>query len=427
MNLGVKKTFRRLQMAYNTSEEFLEEWNTEFEKNSLGNVIVLCLYMLCGITGNCIVLVVYKYQMKDVSGERYFIPILAAADVIACVVCSVLDLIFLLLHLNYTNSIYCKVAVFLICCTGATSIFLLMCIAIQRYLKICKNITLSLQRRRLMIICSFVFSIAMALPLSLTYDHIQFSSGEYTIGKRCGKIEYESQLKGAAYGIAFSSMSLLILASFVFLYGRIGCTIYGHMKPYKFKRTIARLSRNFRYSRSTDFQTKQSSKEADVVLNEEQNQALSETKLNHLTLTDKPEPHNDKTSINEGTVSQNEGKIVTAKGKTSRVSFNCKNELKTPHPLHKRNRRVKNKFSLMFMIITCVFVVSTAPVSTILTLEGIFPKFWENLSRKQLIIVLWLYHTYLINNFINPFIYAFMDDPFRNAAKTLFQKCVMQF
>ena len=46
MNLGVKKTFRRLQMAYNTSEEFLEEWNTEFEKNSLGNVIVLCLYIV---------------------------------------------------------------------------------------------------------------------------------------------------------------------------------------------------------------------------------------------------------------------------------------------------------------------------------------------------------------------------------------------
>ncbi|VDH90449.1 Hypothetical predicted protein, partial [Mytilus galloprovincialis] len=145
--------------------------------------------------------------------------------------------------------------------------------------------------------------------------------GEYTIGKRCGKIEYESQIKGAAYGIAFSSMSLLILASFVFLYGRIGCTIYGHMKPYQFKRTIARLSRNFRYSRSTDFQTKQSSIEADVVLNEEQNQTFSETKLNHLTLTDKPELSYDKTSINEGTVSQNEGKIVTAKGKTSRVFF----------------------------------------------------------------------------------------------------------
>ncbi|CAG2245322.1 APLNR [Mytilus edulis] len=306
-------------MEHNDTNKMLMQWHSEFARNIIGNITALSVYMICGLIGNTIVIVVYKYQLKDVSDE-YFIPVLAVADLIACIVCPILDIIFLAMHLNYKNSLGCKIALFFITTTAFTSVFVLMCIAVQRYLKICKNITISLYFRRAMVALSFLLAVSMAVPLAMTYDHIDFASEGIIVGKRCGKMEYDSDIDGAAYGIVYLSVNFLILVSFIFLYGRIGCTIYGHFK---------------------------------------------------------------------------------------------------------RNNRVKNKFTLMFMIITLVFAVSVIPVGIILTLEGIMHDFWDNLSRNRLIVVLWLYHTYLINNFINPFIYAFLDPEFWKATKTLF-KCVFK-
>ena len=305
-------------MTPNETNEFLVEWHSEFAINSIGNIIALCVYMICGLIGNTIVIVVYRYQFKDVSDERYFIPVLAVADLVACIVCPILDIMFLAMHLNYVNSLGCKMALVFITTAAFTSGFVLLCIAIQRYLKICKNKTIPLYLRRIMVVLSFLLAFSMAVPLAMTYDHIEFSSQGTVVGKRCGKIKYDSDIDGAAYGIVYLSVDFLALITFLFLYGRIGCTIYGHFK---------------------------------------------------------------------------------------------------------RNKRVKNKFTFMFMIITIVFSVSTSPVGVILTLEGILHDFWDNLTMTQLIVVLWLYHAYLINNLINPFIYGFLDPEFWQATKTLFN-CV---
>ncbi|CAC5357728.1 unnamed protein product [Mytilus coruscus] len=359
------KTFKRIQMALNASEEFVEQWNTDFKNNSIGNITMLSLYLICGIIGNTVVIVVYKCQIKDVSDERYFIPILAVADFIACVECSFIDIIFIAMQLNYANSINCKIAAVLKCNTAYTSIFLLMCIAIQKYLKICKNITLTLQLRRMMIILSFIFAMAVALPLAWAYDHYEFTSEGYFIGKRCGKIKYDSPIKGAAYGIAFST------------------------------KTFARLSRSLKNDRTKNHQTRQSLIETDIGCNEGKESTNVQTKPNQPTHFGNQIPVNYETDITAVTIADKISRKAehnfSETCQNSSVSFDHKKGVviqeSRRNPLHRRNKRVKNKFSFMFMIITSMFIVSIAPVSTILILEGIFSEFWEDLSRKQLIVV----------------------------------------
>ncbi|CAC5395433.1 unnamed protein product [Mytilus coruscus] len=291
------KTFNRIQMVLNASEEFVEQWNTDLKINSIGNITLLSLYLICGIIGNTVVIVVYKCQIKDVSDKRYFIPILAVADLIACVLCSFIDITFIAVQLNYANSINCKIAAVLKCNTAYTSIFLLMCIAIQRYLKICKHITLTLQLRWMTIILSFIFAMAVALPLAWAYDHFEFTSEGYLIGKRCSKIKYDFPIKGAAYGIAFSTTSLFVLVSFLFLYGRIGCTIYGHLRTNKFQKTFARLSRSLQNDRTKNYQTRQSLIETDIGCNEGKESINVQTKPNQPTHFDNQNPVNYETGI----------------------------------------------------------------------------------------------------------------------------------
>ncbi|XP_052077940.1 octopressin receptor-like [Mytilus californianus] len=415
-------------MAHNLSEEFVEAWNTELKNNGTGNISILLLLSVCGIIGNAIVLVVYKCQMKDVSDERYFIPVLALADMIACVVCFVADIVFIMINMKYTGSIFCEVVQFLICNTQSMSIFLLMCIAVQRYFKICKKIKLSLQLRRMMIILSIIFSTAIALPLSWTSGPIVLTSEGYIIVEVCGRVKNDFNLNAAAYGIAFSAILLLVLVAFVFLYGRIGCTIYSSLRPNRFKRAFARLSRSLHIDKIKKYPTRQSQKEDGVGNNEELEPTLNQTKSNHPINRKLQKSVNDKTSITdfstEDKVFQRLRNDFTERYHESHVSFNHGKGVTMREGREMRNKRVKNKFSVMFMIITSVFIVSYVPASIVLTLEGIFTGFWENLSLKQLIIILWVSRTYLINNFINPLIYAFMDAPFRNAAKTLFRTCL---
>ncbi|VDI55857.1 Hypothetical predicted protein [Mytilus galloprovincialis] len=174
-------------MEHNDTNKMLMQWHSEFARNIIGNITALSVYMICGLIGNTIVIVVYKYQLKDVSDERYFIPVLAVADLIACIVCPILDIIFLAMDLNYKNSLGCKIALFFITTTAFTSVFVLMCIAVQRFLKICKNITIPLYFRRAMVALSFLLAVSMAVPLAMTYDHIDFASEGTIVGKRCGK------------------------------------------------------------------------------------------------------------------------------------------------------------------------------------------------------------------------------------------------
>lgn len=86
------------------------------------------------------------------------------------------------------------------------------------------------------------------------------------------------------------------------------------------------------------------------------------------------------------------------------------------------NRRITNKLTVMFFIITTVFVLCFIPKVAIMGLEGIDEDFWENLSTSQRPGVTFIYHIFIINNIVNPIIYAFLDIEFRDNAAILLKR-----
>jgi hypothetical protein len=62
-------------------------------------------------------------------------------------------------------------------------------------------------------------------------------------------------------------------------------------------------------------------------------------------------------------------------------------------------------------------MVSFLPKVILLNIEGIYQDFWEDVSDVQRLLFTFFYQMYIINNIVNPFIYAFMDSQFRDDTK----------
>ncbi|CAC5395424.1 unnamed protein product [Mytilus coruscus] len=400
------------------------DWIQEYRKNVNDNTILLVVYMIVGILGNSIVILVYKFQFKDTSDERYFVPVLAFFDLIASVLCSLNGIIVNSLQFTLTDDLVWDVLYFVNGIATFTTIHLLLCIAIQRYLKICRQQFLTLKRRRSMIVLSCIFALMLALPLPFSYEVMNFTHDGKVIGTRPTKIRYKTKAATVSYGIAASLFVILVYITFIVLYGKIGCTLYRHFQEMTFKQTFIRLSKKIRLSANEYneqhvekkflFQAVHFSPESEINQTDHNiiDASINKHKTNSAVLLETP---------NECITQSN---IPTA-GKIDNITETLKTNSPTSNAvvvyrnaLQKRNRKVKNKFTLMYLAITIVFLICFAPVAILLTIEGFNPKFWETLQIREWTVVLYFCQLYIINNIVNPFIYAFIDIEFRRSAIT---------
>ncbi|CAG2223208.1 unnamed protein product [Mytilus edulis] len=153
----------------------LEDWPKVVETYLIGNSVFLAVCMVIGVIGNAIVVAVYKLEMKDTSTERYFIPVLAGADILATIVGCITCTIWNSLQSSFTSNNLCKVILFSIASSASFCLFLFLCIAFQRYLLICRRYQLNLLQRRIMIGVSAILGIVKKKKLQM-----KESSREYT-------------------------------------------------------------------------------------------------------------------------------------------------------------------------------------------------------------------------------------------------------
>ncbi|XP_062620099.1 neuromedin-U receptor 2-like [Saccostrea cucullata] len=81
------------------------------------------------------------------------------------------------------------------------------------------------------------------------------------------------------------------------------------------------------------------------------------------------------------------------------------------------DKKKSNNVSLMFMIITIIFIISFITRLVTFILESAIVGIWERLSVAEYGIVRMVELFYIVNHLANPFIYAFMDDKFRSELK----------
>ncbi|CAC5397806.1 CCKAR [Mytilus coruscus] len=359
------------------------EWNDEITTSLIPNIIVLSVYLVLGICGNFIVLLVYAFQIKRPSDERYFIPVLAAFDMIATLYLTVNYIFQCLNQVTFSNDFVCKILAF---CTGLTTfnpISILVIIAVQRYMKICFPFkqSMSILMKRSSLVFTNVISLLYAIPLPFVYGSVHYRSVKYGIsGTRCGRLKEGHPFMSNLHAIVACVLVFVVVITLTILYGRIGYTVFHNLEMKK------RFTRDEKNIETNSEGVSTEVRDDDITTTTDKTSNLSPDKYDG----QRPMETNEKTTASKRR--------------------------------RKHNRRVSHKLTIMFLVITVVFLFCFLPKVTILLLEGMYANFWEQLSILQRPVVMFLYNMFIINNIVNPIIYAFMDIKFRNEAAILLKR-----
>ena len=144
--------------------------------------------LVIGIIGNSLVLLVYSYRYKR-SPARLYILFLAAIDFSICLFGLPYHLIDLTHPYTFTNSTLCKSFTFVVTTLFYMSIFGLIVIAVDRYLKICRplnKLNISYLGRRRACVVAIICAIVLSWPQIILYGPSEMETPiENLIGHAC--------------------------------------------------------------------------------------------------------------------------------------------------------------------------------------------------------------------------------------------------
>lgn len=366
----------QLTETYNDQTR-IDEWNSEYVRALLSDTIILIIYMVIGVIGNITVMCVYALRFKKKSEDRFFIPYLAVIDLIAGTVCSSFGIWVNQHAVNFTSDIVCKLFWMLSLLTTGCSIFTLLLISIQRYQKICRPFhpQMSLRRKKLGLLCCVAASLLLSFPAIIFYGTSPVTNPENGIvGTRCANIRGPwSKTVAIAYkGVILLTCMCVLIALMVF-YSLIGRSIYKQI----------RFNKN-----------RQQQQIAVAVIASECN-TLSSDSTSNLT------------SSASGGV---DNRRIIPQTKV------------TPATAPRKKHIPGYRLSMMFMLITFVFILCFIPKMAMMVFESRNELFWLTLDSSGYGGYRFLYTMYIINSFANPIIYGFFDRQFRQEFMSLFRK-----
>lgn len=382
-------------------DEFVDKWNSQLSNHLIGNNVVLVLYIIIGVFGNVLVIFIYNYKLSKKKDDRYFIPILAANDLVACIVGASYALSLNLLPVKFTNDILCKVLWYFSESTTISSGFLLIVIAVQRYLKVCKPlITFTLRWKQIAIVLCLLVSSIFAIPTLFFYGELTFPHpvNITIIGSRCGQLESDDPIF-RAFVISYTVLEFLIAVigciSFTVLYALIGKQIY--KKFIIFKRTLTMRRRPIHKKNTKSESTTDNGKNRHSV--------------------DSLDIDIDISSVGDSKESIVDGENKPAKRKKRR-SLDLLQDNVSALKAHFHAHR----YTYMFMAITLFFAISFTPRITLMVIESANPDFWKGLIDypRTIALCLFFYRFYIFNHIVNPFVYGFFDTTFTYEVKKLF-------
>lgn len=410
------------------------DWNTELAIVLIPNNIVLSLFLIFGITGNILVIVIYRFRIKK-SDNRFFVPILAASDLVTTVIKASVGLISNMLQVEFTNTALCKSLGYLTTGSAFNSIFQLTIIAAHRYYKVCRPFKkqMTLVWKRVAIFIGFCSAFALAGPTVIIYGSVDiYNTSKNITGHRCGRIREITRIGSLVYDGILSIMIIVCLTSLIILYSRIGHTIHKHIRFVERQKTEEKLKIKHKKRMSmivrgnvSAIAIKPRSGSCRCRVNQSDSYEISERE-SELTGGNTQFKMYDMSERELGTAvtskeSENASKAIEINDNENTKSFRY--DLNSPQIVTPQTsvKKTKHKISLIYMIITVMFLVCYIPKIIILFLEGYNEDFWDNFTVGGRASLLFLYRLSILGNAFNPFIYAIIDTKFRYEIRSIFR------
>lgn len=378
-----------------------EDLNEEVAGILYFNTGLVSFYLFLGLSGNGIVLFIYTHRIKRTE-ERYFIPVLAIADIFAILSGVALGIDSNFHRANYVIDTFCKVGFYLTWTTSSVSGIIILLIALNRHLMICRPTgpQLTVARKRRAIVAVIIFSIVSSgpmlyfigkrqlpfvykgQPINATLCTLRFSSGFW----------YKLQMGYFALEVFLAVLNMLLTCGF---YIPVGVIIY----------------RRFKSTKNRSKLTGDTQEMSTIQLSEVPSNLFKVQQIDNSYVEDSA------ISTTMSTIGpSHKGIIPGTKKEVKRdergSSVNRKKRV--------RRKQVKHNFTTMFATIIGFYILAYLPTLMLMIIPGQNPaEFYFSKSPVAINLLVFLQRAFLLNNICNAFIYTYFDLSFRKEVKKL--------
>ena len=394
-------------------------------------IIILCAFSVIGMLGNGLVLYVFTRTVGKLT-STIFILALAITDFITCLLIIPFTVTGIYLRFFLTYDLVCKLYQFLITCNVPLSAFIMVAIAVDRYICICHPFVhvMTVKRAKCFVYILASFAIILGIITSLgngVYQEFEITvnvtdtiivnnsldgeiSYSYLVSQR-NKTELVQTYTGLCYMSTtilsktfidiyqkvYSSFYLISLLIVMVLYGMI----YSSVTKQRAKRRKQKMGSGKRVV-NTQSQTDESAMPLNSRNHNQNNHKLKVEMEGETVSTSLSKP-----MLNRASNEHENGKVDAESHPINRKQSRNKHD---PNKERKDHDRLANiKTAIMLFIVTLVFIIAFLP-AWLMALQVV----------EFEVVVFYMYFAY---NVANPIIYAFMNKMFRENLEKLFASC----
>ena len=425
---------------------------------------ILAIYvfiMSVGLIENCFVFYIYKVKFKQANARTYILY-LALLDFLVCCVGIPYHTLDLTHIVTYYQAEVCRALSYFIGVVNIGSVFVLMVVAVDRYLKVCRPLkrqVVDFGDRKACAI-AILSAIIISIPNAILYgkssveenaDGLTFKGVECFLDDKYGTSTF-----AVVYIVLYILLFLICVITLIVLYTLIYRKIH-KSQTFKTEQTVHHCGRccfsisaiREECDTESDYNGKEENtmdstnkfgfvsegdrikdKHMDIILEKQLN--VSEVK------TDKA------TSVNDSVIDADNGALAESlimrsdivKPQESRITKFSASDIRiirnqaakeiqhegvkqikaialVRHTIEGTGEKHTRKITLMMLTITVLFILSYLPYVIIMFLSAVDSTYWDNMSSSMELFTDFMMRFYVFNSVANAIIYSFWDERFR--------------
>ncbi|KAK3610596.1 hypothetical protein CHS0354_009047 [Potamilus streckersoni] len=355
--------------TFNGNQGILDELSGKKAVLYIPILLFLLILMVVGTIGNIFVIYVYIKKFKRVTA-RYFILSLAIFDLLTCVIALPTEMYDLLHSYNFQSYVACKILRYIVSVATYGSVFILIGIGLDRYLKVCKPLMM-LEVYKLKGICavSGIISILFGIPSAILFGISRAETSKKGVnGYDCS---IEEKYRKSSFAIVYYAMLGIVFVFMLLLLSGIYLRIWLEVKR---RQTIV------------TGQFASALHESGVEVNFQQSRLFRSSRSKN-------------ENSNDHETGESEDRPV------HRPRMNSIAEV---------IRRVKiSRITVVLFVVTIAFMITFLPAIVIMICRSVIKDLEDNQSDAVDVVSKFFSKFYLLNCAINPVIYSFLNKNFR--------------
>ncbi|XP_067664516.1 C5a anaphylatoxin chemotactic receptor 1-like [Haliotis asinina] len=389
------------------STRYLQQYDDMYVLKYYPAIAFVAVCMLVGVVGNLLVCYVYLCKFKP-STTRCFIVTLAVLDILNCSLSMSLKIVHMRYHATFGLSNLCRLSTITVTLFSLASAGILVPVAVDRYLKICKPFVRQMTIFHAKVSCwaACTGALVLTIPPAIIHGPTHHPLPEVN-ATFCYLTDGEG---GTLPHVIYSTVQTLLFVwtagTLFIMYTCIWCRLY-KQKRALLQRTIActlnssKDNSTGRYPRSTDGTVAISSN-------------VNGTTMNETSSISQPDKHSYDPEKDPCRLNGERAQRVPTSSSGSGVPIGCVNGTMTSY-----QQNAVKKMTLMLFLISLIFFLSFLPYLIITVYLSINMSFAERVTVIPSTCVIIFERSYFIQSAFNPFIYSFCSVNFRRKLKKI--------